>query len=174
MKKNTVLIILLCTGMSFLSNAQINDTMQIVKAKADKMGEAFMSGDYKTFAKYNNPTMLKLMGGESKMTAALTKSIVDMKAKGITIISITFDEPSKIVKNGKVLQCTIAQHTEVKTTPGRAISTSTLIALSTDNGKNWTFLDTLNKDMPTIKKIIPNLSSDIIIPPPQPPVRYQF
>ncbi len=154
-------------------NAQ-NDTSKIVREQANKMGQAFISNDYKTFATYNNPKMLKLMGGESKLVQALTKSITDLKQKGMTIKSITFDDASKIIKSGKELQCTITQHTEVNISSGRVISTSTLIGLSTDNGKNWTFLDTLNKNMIAIKKIIPNLNSAIIIPPPRPPVRYSL
>jgi hypothetical protein len=165
-----VSIIISCSA----ADAQFGDTLLRVKDQAAKMGQSLLIGDYKTFANYNNSRMLKLMGGEEKMTAALVKSIGDMKIKGIYIKSITFDEPSKIVKSGKELQSTIAQHTEVSTTQGRAVSTSTLIALSEDNGKTWTFLDTLNKDMATLKKIIPGLSSVIIIPASKPPVIYKF
>jgi hypothetical protein len=146
----------------------------VLKEQAAKMGSAFISGDYKTFAKYNHPKILQIIGGEAKMAAALVKTVADMKSKGMSFKSITFGEPSAIVKSGKELQATISQHTEINTSPGRAISTSTIIAISTDNGINWTFMDTLNKDMATIKKMLPNLSPAITIPPQQPPVRYNL
>lgn len=87
--------------------------------------------------------------------------------------NITFDEPL-IVKSGNELQATIAQHTEIKLSQGRLVSTSTLIAISTDKGSNWTFIDTSNKEMATLRKALPNLSPTITIPPQQPPVRYNL
>ena len=101
------------------------------------------------------------------MVAVLTKSTNDMKLKGMSFTNITFDEPSKIVKSGKELQATIAQHTEIKLSQGRLVSTSTLIAVSVDNGVNWTFIDTFNKDMATLRKAMPNLSDVLTIPPQQ-------
>jgi hypothetical protein len=114
------------------------------------------------------------MGGATKMSAVLTKSTNDMKAQRISFSNITFDEPSKIIKSGKELQATIAQHTEIKLSQGRLVSTSTLIAVSTDNGVNWTFIDTSNKDIVTLRRTLPNLSQGITIPPQQPPLHYNF
>ncbi len=85
-----------------------------LKQQASKMGIAFISGDYKVFANYTYPLILKSMGGASKMAALLTKTTDDIKAQGMSFNVITFDEPSKIIKSGKELQATIAQHTEIK------------------------------------------------------------
>jgi hypothetical protein len=40
---------------------------------------------------------------------------------------------------------------------------STFIAISKDEGKNWTFFDTNSKNIATIKKSFPNLSSALRI-----------
>ena len=175
--KYCILGLLLLAIVDFNIQAQPvnqNKLSAILKEQATKMGSAFVGGDYKTFAKYNNPKILQIVGGEAKMTAALIKTITDMKAKGMSFKSITLGDPSAIVKCGKELQATIPQHTEISTSPGRAVSTSTLIGISTDNGMNWTFIDTLNKDIVTIKKLLPNLSPAITIPPQQPQVRYNL
>ena len=47
-------------------------------------------------------------------------------------------------------------------------------SISTDNGINWTFIDTSNKDMATLIKALPNISPALIIPAQQPPVHYSF
>src|SRR5450631_1870671 len=78
-----------------------------IKDQANKMGQAFISGDYDLFSKYTNPKVLKVMGGASKMAEVLIKTTADMKVKGMTFSNITFGEPTKIVKNGNELQCTI-------------------------------------------------------------------
>jgi hypothetical protein len=158
----------------FTSYAQVKEAPQNLRQQASKMGAAFVIGDYITFSNYTYPLILKSMGGAVKMAAVLTKSTNEMKAEGMSFSNITFNEPSKIVKNDKELQATIAQHTEIRLSQGRLVSTSTLIAISTDNGINWTFIDTSNKDMATLRKTLPNLSSSIVIQLQRPPVRYNF
>lgn len=156
----------------FTSHAQVKEAPQNLKQQVIKMGSAFISGNYNAFANYTYPLILKSMGGPSKMAALLTKTTDDFKSHGMSFSNITFDESSKIIKSGKELQATIAQHTEIKLPQGRLISTSTLIAVSTDNGVSWTFIDTSNKEMATLRKALPNLSPLIIIPIQQPPIKY--
>jgi hypothetical protein len=172
--KSSIISLLFCITVFAQSSAQVKEAPQNIKQQAAKMGAAFVSSDYKTFANYTYPLILKSMGGAAKMVAVLTKTTNDMKLQGMSFSNITFDEPSKIVKSGKELQATIAQHTEIKLSQGRLVSTSTLIAISTDNGSNWTFIDTSNKDMATLRKALPNLNPSITIPPQQPPVRYNL
>jgi len=128
------------------------------------MGAAFISNDFTSFAKYTNPKILQLIGGRNKMIEMLTKTTKDMKALAMSFNSITFDEPSKMIKRGNEIQCTIQQHTEIKLRQGRVVATSTLIAISLDNGINWTFIDTTNKKLDLLKQIFPSLSSEILIP----------
>ncbi|HWK02139.1 MAG TPA: hypothetical protein VNS58_00810 [Puia sp.] len=155
-------------------NADQNNLPEVVKEQANIMGQAFVRGDYKVFSHYTYPEIVKMIGGENKMAEALTKITSDMKIKGMMFNNITFGDVSKIVKSGNELQCTVAQHTEIKLPSGRAISTSTLIAISTDSGSNWTFVDTSNKDISMIRNLLPHLSRAIVIPPQQPPVQYNY
>ena len=148
-------------------------TANFVRQQANSMGNAFIKGDYETFEKYTNPAIVNAMGGKSRMTAVLVNSANDMKAKGMVISGITVDSPSKIVKSRSELQCTLKQHTTIKLNNGTVIATSTLIAISLDGGKNWSFVDTSNKDASTMRKMLPNLSTAIIIPPEQQPVYYK-
>jgi hypothetical protein len=164
--------LLLSTTMFLQSYGQVKEAPQNIKQQAGKMAQAFISGDYKTFVSYTYKPMVQGTGGAAKMEQSLAKVVNDMKLKGMSFNNITFDEPSTIVKSGKELQATIAQHTDIKVPNGRAVSTSTLIAISTDNGVNWTFIDTSNKNIEALRKAMPNLSPSITIPPPQPPVRY--
>jgi hypothetical protein len=143
-----------------------------VKEQAAAMGQALVQGQYKTFAHYIYPGLVKMMGGEDKMAAQMETIVGGMKQKGMVFLSVKFDEPSAIVHSGVELECTVTQHTEIKVPDGRAVATSTLIAISTDKGVHWGFVDTSNKDMATIKQLLPELSPAIVIPPPVPPVHY--
>jgi hypothetical protein len=164
--------IFFCVLITLNSFGQTKESTQNLKQDANKMSTAFLASDYTTFAKYTYPKIVEMMGGANNMAEVLTKTTANMKAQGMSFSNITFGEPSAIIKSGNELQCTIPQHIELKLTQGRLVNTSTLIAISTDNGKNWTFVDTSNKDMATLRKALPNLSSAISIPPPQQPVRY--
>jgi hypothetical protein len=145
-----------------------------IKIDATKMSNAFLKADYITFAKFTYPRVLQTIGGVNNMVATLSKTTATMQAQGISFIDIKFGYPSAIVNSGEELQCTLLQHTEIKTPNRVIIITSTLIAISTDKGNNWTFVDTSNKDIATLRKVLPNLSNSIVIPPTQPPIRSSF
>jgi hypothetical protein len=156
----------------FQSHTQVKDAAQNLKIQAVKMASAFMNGNYQVFTNYTCPLVVKSMGGEAKMADVLKKTASNMKMHGMIVSKITFDEPSTIIKSGNEFQSTLAQRTEIKLARGRIVTTSTLIAISNDNGKDWTFIDTSNKDMATLRKALPNLSPSIVIAPTQAPVRY--
>lgn len=176
-KVNLIMMLMLNAVLSFSNPKQITNNTPIVsrvKEQADIMGKAFLKGDYQTFAKYTYPAIVSAMGGESRMATVLANSASGMKTQGMTFDKITFDSPSKIVKSGSELQCTLQQHTTIKLVNGRAVATSTLIAISKDGGKNWLFVDTYNKDVAAMRNALPNLSTAIVIPPQQKPAFYSF
>ncbi|MHA4807327.1 hypothetical protein ACX0G9_04450 [Flavitalea flava] len=144
---------------------------QTLYRQARQMGQAFITGDYKTFSKFMHPALVKLSGGIGNLEAALVKVDGEMRSKGIKVTRIDFGAPSKIVRQAKEWQCTLLQQTDYQLPSGKIRSTSTLIAVSADSGASWTFIDTSNKDMQAIRTMLPNLSSAISIPPAGPPVR---
>jgi hypothetical protein len=170
--KSAIMTLLIVNLFFLQSYGQVRNASERLTMQANSMGTAFIDGHYKTFADYTYPLILKSIGGTSKMIEVLNKTTIDMKSKGMTVGSITFDLPSKILRSDKELQSTIAQHTEIRLAHERIVSTSTLIAISNDNGLNWTFIDTSNKDMAILRKLLPNLSPSITIPPQPSPVRF--
>ncbi|NML23678.1 hypothetical protein HHL16_22550 [Pseudoflavitalea sp. G-6-1-2] len=172
MKKPLGLSLLLMLGLIASSFAQVKDASKNLKLQAEKMGAALVKGDFKTFSTYNHPTILQMMGGAPKMIELMNKATSNMKTQGMSFNKVSFGEPSKFVKSGKELQTTIPQLIVMKLAKGRLENASTLIAVSSDNGANWVFIDTSNKDLATIQKFIPSISSSLVIPPTKPPVKY--
>ena len=157
-------VFLMTTVISFgQARDQASSTAKL-KIDANKMGESFLKGDFKTFSNYTYPKILQAVGGAAKMEQVLTKTVADLKSQGISFTRISFDEPTRIITSGNELQSTITQHTEMNTSNGKTMTNSILIAISTDNGNNWTFVDTSNKDMKTLRQVLPNLSKDIVLP----------
>lgn len=167
MKKKLIVFFIVVNILSGYSQKTSSNTAVLtneVKKQANEMGDAFIKGDYKSFVKFTHPTLIQVMGGENKMISTLTKTINQTKSQGVSFLSIAFDSPTTIVKTKNELQCTIAQHLTAQVPNGKITNSSTLIAVSIDNGKKWYFVDTTNKDLSQIKQLLPNLSSEIVIP----------
>jgi len=145
----------------------------VVEMQGNAMAKLLLAKDYKAFAKYTYPPVVKMSGGETKLVALITKSFKDLEGQGYTVTSITVDKPAAIIHFGNKLQCTVTQVLEMTTPKGRLVSIASLIGNSDNNGKNWTFVDTHNADLKTLRASIPGISSQLIIPAAQEPVLYE-
>ena len=141
-----------------------------IKAQAQSMGQLLLKKDFKGFAKYTLPKVMEIVGGEEAMIQMMESSSSEMEAGGTKFLNVTYGEPSAIITNGKELQCTLPQTTEIQVAEGIMVSQSTLIAVSIDNGKSWQFMDTSGQDLQTLKKSVPTLSDALVIPPTPEPV----
>ena len=101
------------------------------------------------------------------MIKLITGTMDQMKQSGVVFNTVSFGEPSALVKSGTEWQCTIPQKITTNTGQGKFSNTTTLISISSNNGVKWTFIDTTNKDSDAIKKVVHNLSSKLVIPAPK-------
>ncbi|TAD86857.1 MAG: hypothetical protein EAY75_06940 [Bacteroidetes bacterium] len=147
---------------------------EYVNLQASQMVIYFKTGDYKSYVKYIHPSMINGAGGEKKMIELLNKQNAELKLRSVEIRNIIFNSPTEFVRSKNELQCTISQQTELKPAQGRVITYTTLIAISIDNGKNWKFIDTAKMDIEMVRKLHPNLSSKIVLPPKQKPIVYSM
>jgi hypothetical protein len=138
----------------------------VVKSQALDMGKALVNGDSKTFSKYMLPEMLEAGGGTEKVGNMMDSMFTLFKSFGGSVKKITYGNPGKIIKFNKELQTTLPQQTEVTSPIADVVLTSTLVAISRDNGKNWYFYDTSMGKADQLKNKLPTLSPDIVIPPP--------
>ena len=176
MMKNLLNCLLITVGVTLTAHGQKatpageKAAYQALEHQARQMSHAFITRDYRAFSKFMNPALINESGGSANIEAALVKVDEAMRSKGVKVLRIDFGAPSKIVRQGKELQCTLQQQTDFQLPSGKIRSTSTLIAVSADNGASWTFIDTSTKDMQAIRTMLPNLSNTIQIPPAGPPV----
>ena len=137
------------------------------------MGRLLLSKDYNSFTKYTYPRIIQLMGGKQKFIDRISTEAKNMESKGYKLSKVSFDDPSEIIVNNKELQCTIVETLEVKVPRGRLISKSTLIAVSSDGGKNWYFIDTSDNDIKKMQQMLPNLSGKLVLAKKNKPLFYQ-
>lgn len=172
MKRN-ILILFTLINVCFSINAQKKDLKLVMLEQANTMGNLFIAKDYAAFAKYSHPTMIEMMGGEEKMLEYIKANFEQLEKEGVTFQKITFGEPSKILtvkyEDKEELQATMPQMIEMKIPGGIFTANATLICLSRDKGRNWYFIDTSGNDLTSMRKLIPSLSKELVIPDAQEP-----
>ncbi|PBQ33788.1 hypothetical protein CNR22_19035 [Sphingobacteriaceae bacterium] len=134
--------------------------------QANQMNVFLLKKDYKSFIKYANPALVNKLGGEAEMIVALKNGFKEMKTAGNSITKILVDEPNKVLAVGNELQTTVTETLEMKVKRGLLITKSVLIVISKDAGKHWYFMDTSGKDLKTLRTEMPELSEELVIPPP--------
>jgi hypothetical protein len=157
--------ILFAAALSTLSAQPAKDAtiMAALEKQAKTMADEFLKEDFTAFVKYVHPQIVKAMGGKKKVIEALKEGMNAMRAQDVTITKYSVGEPSTVLKVGKELQCTLPQYMEMKSPTNRVELETSLIAISSDNGKKWYFIDTSDKDRETLKSFLPNLSDDLVI-----------
>lgn len=173
MKKVIVLFgFILITGTSFSLHAQ-NTYAATITEQAGKMLQAFVDADYETLINYTYPGIVDMLGGHDG-AVELTKMAMDgVYAGGGVLDSVYLGEPGNVVETGKELHSSITQFV-VMTMPGVTIkSASTLMAVSSDNGEHWTFLD-IKQLTPELQAILFPDYNEALILPEAPPVEYMY
>lgn len=154
----------ICYGQNSIGNPYTKQLLQ----QANLMGDALIKGDYDTFCKYTHPSVIKGVGGKNEMIKSIVGLNKTLKQQGASIDGFAMNNPGKIIKMNNELQCTLQQRVNITFGKKKGFYSSTLIALSTDGGKNWLFATAVNKDLAAMKKTLPNLSMDIVISPDTP------
>ena len=121
--------------------------------------------DIRGYVEFVHPAVLDMMGGKEQYIGQLENSRKDMKKLGISYLTVKSGTPSAIIQYGNELQCVVPQVVEIKTTAGVLRNESSLIAVSSDEGQTWLFIDTGGKDLQGVKEYFPKLSDELIIPP---------
>lgn len=160
------------------ARAQTNTTdtaiaMTNLKKQADAMGAYFIRKDYPHYVKYINPKVIASLGGSDKMIGLLNQSMDAMKAQGINFKDLQIGEPSMIITTKTDLESVVPQTINLSVKEGRVQTMSYLVAVSSDNGDTWTFIDTSGKTLKDIQKIFPSLSNDLVIPAKEKPLLFK-
>jgi hypothetical protein len=142
----------------------------LVKRQASILALAVTNGDYKTLVDHMYPRLVEMMGGKEKMLALATKSMDQLKTQGITFENASVGSPGKFYKAGAEIHCIVPETLTLKLPSGHAVSHSSLLAISSDGGKNWSFIDLNQGTIDAIPQIFPYFNHDLKIPEPTAPV----
>jgi hypothetical protein len=145
----------------------------VVKEQAEILAKAVVKGDYKILVDHMYPKLIQMMGGREKMLSMADTSMTKLKTQGIIFESATIGSPGKFYKAGAEIHCLVPETITIKLPSGHLVAQSNLLAVSSDGGKNWTFIDLNKNTIDEIPKIFPFFNNDLKIPEPSQPVVQQ-
>ncbi|MBE7172037.1 MAG: hypothetical protein INR73_15730 [Williamsia sp.] len=148
---------------------QAQNQRSVIKGQALEMARALLKKDFPAFSKFVHPKLVAAAGGTNKLVERLDSANALAKQFGAEIKKIHIGDPKEPIAYKNTLQTTLPQSSEMATPMGNVVLETTLIALSADGGKNWQFLDTSVFSVKEIKRSVPELSPDLVIPPQKPP-----
>ena len=133
-----------------------------IRAASDSMMAAFKTGDYKTFARFNNETLVNMLGGTDQFASFLEQQMKAMSEVKFT--EIRAGRILRITPFQQTWQCIVEQQSEI-TMDGQTISSiSHLVGLSRDGGQSWRFMDGNQGSLEQFKAIMPELNPQMPIP----------
>jgi hypothetical protein len=177
MKQICPLLLVLCCACSSNKPATEDKRSELpeeqrlrAKSQADEIGKALSNEDYETVVKYTYPLVVEKLGGRQKMIDVLKTGMGGMKAQGIRVESVTIEAPKDIVAGGSNLFAILPQHLVMSRPGGKITSDTYLVAVSSDKGKNWTFIDGANLSKEKINTILPDFPASLKLPEVRKPV----
>jgi hypothetical protein len=159
-------ILLLALGPA-LSQAQAlpeQARLANLETQVTAMEQAFLREEFETYADFLHPDVVRLVGGPDALAGQLRKAQEELRAQGTKVSQFTHGKPSRVVAVDRELQCTVPLTMQFASATGGSTVHSTLLAISTDGGKTWAFLDTLGKDWEALHRLLPNLSRELVLP----------
>jgi len=135
-----------------------------LKRQADDMAALMMQHNYKQMAYYTYPPIVKAMGGPDKMAEKVSQMMDEMQTRGMALKSTTIGNIGDIVKSGTHLYSVIQQILQISNGGSVITGSSYLLAISSDNGKRWYFVDTAPFKHQNIKQMFPDYPPGLVIP----------
>lgn len=136
----------------------------VIKAEAEKSSRAFVSGDYSKVLDATYPQLVVMGGGKAKLLASIETEMKEMRDLGLKVISHTVGEPRPSVRAGTKLLAVVPTMVKMESPDSLITQESFWLAVSTDDGKTWTFLDGSLLTEELLKMILPEAVDKITLP----------
>ncbi len=125
------------------------------KKSASRMQEAAKRGDWAKVLEYTYPALVERMGGKEKALAFMKK-----QSQSIKFRSVKLGDATQAVRVGdKTIQVTLPTSVRMAGPINEAEIDSTLLGVSRDGGKTWTFVDVQNPDQ--VRAVVPDVSPEL-------------
>jgi len=121
---------------------------------------SLLNRDFKTYMKYVHPLIIQHYGGDSIFSNYLLSSV---EKADFTHLGSKLFLTHQYVRNEGYLQSVLGHESTMKVEGGTLVTWGSMIALSTDDGFNWRFINALGFDVNTTRVDYPFVSEELKI-----------
>jgi hypothetical protein len=107
---------------------------------------------------------IKFVGGRERVVKELTTGKADMARDGWAFDHVDIDAPQEIVEGGARLFAIVPQRVTMRSPQGHVLQRGYLLAISSDAGQSWKFIDGAGLTVENVKKIVPGFPTTIELP----------
>jgi hypothetical protein len=152
------------------ANRQNAERAASIKEQARKMARAFIDEDLETLLDATHPKIFELAGGRAPLLATLKAGFAEGRARGARVVSYEPGEPGAIKRAGAKLLSVVPVEMKVDFPERTFTQKSFLLAVSTDGGKVWKFIDGTQLNQDTLRVLVPGAARVVTLPKPEEPV----
>jgi hypothetical protein len=129
-----------------------------IRQTAQLMVDATLRDDYSTVLDHTYPKFLEAHGGKDSVLKVIKEGVKKMKEQGmeLVIINASIGEPGNETRIGSMLYSIVSEIVVVKVNGKKYSTAASLIGISSDNGNNWTFID--SGSLEETKRILPDIN----------------
>jgi hypothetical protein len=125
----------------FIQLANADPQTERIRKAAEENSAALAVGNYGRVVDFTYPKVVEMVGGRDKMIETLHRGSEEMKAHGSAILGAEVTQPREIITVGDKQFAIVPMTVRVEVPKGTLQSKGFLIAISTDRGNTWTFID---------------------------------
>ena len=131
------------------------------------MSQALIDEDFGKLVDFTYPKVVEMAGGREKMIELAKTSMANMKKAGYIVKGNAIAAPTGIADGGDSIFAIVPETTEMTVPAGKVTRKSYLIAISSNEGSTWTFVDGAGVDEKNLKTFLPDFPDELKLPPPQ-------
>ena len=165
------LVFTLTLMLLVLPATQADQHATTIRAKADAYAASLKGGDFVTLASLTYPRVVEFMGGREGMIDRLSAGMEQMKQEGFEMLAFRTKGLTDAVTAGGELHAIVNTEVEMSMPDGRMRNESFLLAISSDGGSSWTFVDGAALSPASVGQLFPNWNDALKLPERKEPVR---
>ncbi len=132
---------------------------------AEKYSKALVKAQWEKVLDLTYPEIITKNGGRQAMINQAKAFEAEMQQRGFELQKAELSDPLEIYKSGKFLMCAVPMRLTFNGPLGKLYSESSLLAVSSDEGKTWTYIDMAQVQISQLAEVFPEINPNLTIPP---------
>ena len=161
--KTTLLSIIISLFLIGGLTAQ-NKYSDVILSDAKKSADAQLAYDIDGYMSYMHPNVIKMGGGVDLVKESVNQQLTTYKKMNVDVVSITHGDPGPLVQAGSEIHCILSATTKLKQGEGEFDSVNNWLAVSSDQGASWTFVDMAYYNEGSLKIYLPDYNPALVFP----------